>query len=70
MSTQQTLQPQKKKRRGPAPTGKGTPIQVRVQPDLLKWIDEWRDDQRKQGRNFTRPEAIRHLVEAALGAGF
>jgi metal-responsive CopG/Arc/MetJ family transcriptional regulator len=39
-------------------------IGVRVDPALLKVIDEWR---RKQDDVPTRPEAIRRLVETALG---
>src|ERR1019366_8395217 len=35
----QPVQPRKK--RGPAPTGKGTPIQVRAQPDMLGALDAW-----------------------------
>ena len=57
----QTVQPRKK--RGPAPTGKGTPIQVRAQPDMLGALDAWiaRQDDRP-----SRPEAIRRLLEQAL----
>jgi hypothetical protein len=64
MDTQETLQPQKKKRRGPAPTGKGTPVQVRVQPDLLALIDQWIEG--RPDPKPSRPEAIRRLVEKAL----
>jgi hypothetical protein len=49
-----------KKRRGPAPTGKGTLIGVRLQPSLLKALDKWSDG------DLTRPEAIRQLIEHAL----
>ena len=52
-----------KKRRGPAPTGKGTLIGVRLQPDQLAKVDEWRE---RQDDTPTRPEAIRRLVEKAL----
>lgn len=55
------MQPQK--RPGPAPTGKGTPIQVRMQATELGALDAWRRDQPDLP---TRPEAIRRLVEAAL----
>jgi hypothetical protein len=57
----QTVQP--KKRRGPAPTGKGTPIQVRLQPSHLKGLDAWIA---KQNVPLTRPEAIRAMMETAL----
>jgi hypothetical protein len=30
-----------KKKRGPAPTGKGEQVFVRLQPDLLKPLDAW-----------------------------
>jgi len=60
MSTQETLQPRK---RGPAPTGKGTPVQVRLQPDQLGKVDAWRE---AQDDKPSRPEAIRRLVEKAL----
>jgi hypothetical protein len=60
MSAQETLQPRK---RGPKPTGKGTPIQVRLQPDQLGKVDAWRE---AQDDKPTRPEAIRRLVEKAL----
>jgi hypothetical protein len=52
-----------KKRRGPAPTGKGTLVGVRLQPDALAEIDGWIAE---QGATLTRPEAVRRLVDAAL----
>lgn len=55
---EKTLQPRKGKR-GPLPTGKGVPIQVRLQPDLLEALD------RERGGD-TRPEAIRRLLTKAL----
>ena len=57
----QTVQP--KKRRGPAPTGKGTPIQVRLQPTQLTALDAWIA---KQDAPLTRPEAIRAMMETIL----
>jgi hypothetical protein len=57
----QTVQP--KKRRGPAPTGKGTPIQVRLQPSQLTALDAWIA---KQDAPLTRPEAIRAMMETIL----
>lgn len=47
------------KRRGPAPTGKGQLIGVRLQPDQLAKLDAVRGDQ-------TRPEAIRAILSKAL----
>jgi hypothetical protein len=53
----------KKKKRGPAPTGHGTPVLVRFRDDQLSVLDKWRKIQEdKPGR----PEAIRRLVEQAL----
>jgi hypothetical protein len=54
---------QPRKRRGPAPTGKGTPIQVRIQPSELSELDAWIAGQPIE---LTRPEAIRRLVEIGL----
>jgi hypothetical protein len=54
-----------RKKRGPPPTGKGVPILVRLQPPLLAEVDQWIA---KQDIPFTRPEAIRRLVECALAA--
>jgi len=51
------------KKIGRPATGKGTPIQVRLQPDQLAKVDEWRE---RQDPEPTRPEAIRRLVEKAL----
>lgn len=47
------------KRRGPAPTGKGQLIGVRLQPEQLAKLDAMRGDQ-------TRPEAIRAILANAL----
>ncbi len=60
MAKQETVHPRK---RGPAPTGKGTPIQVRLQPEMLTALDRWIDDRETE---LTRPEAIRRLVELGL----
>lgn len=60
MSKQETLQPRK---RGPAPTGKGLPVQVRMQPDQLAALDAWRERQPDQP---SRPEAVRRIVAKAL----
>jgi hypothetical protein len=45
------------------PTGKGVPVLVRFQPPLLADVDQWIA---KQDISFTRPEAIRRLIEIAL----
>ena len=52
-----------KKRRGPAPTGKGVQVVVRLQPDPLRTLDGWAA---KQDDHPTRAEAIRRLVELGL----
>jgi hypothetical protein len=54
-----------KKRRGPAPTGKGVQVVVRLQPDPLSALDRWAS---KQDDKPTRAEAIRRLVEIGLRA--
>ena len=46
-----------KKKRGPKPTGKGTQIQVRLQPDLLALLDLWIASQPDPKPN--RPEVLR-----------
>jgi hypothetical protein len=51
------------KKRGPPATGKGMPILVRIQPPLLADLDAWIS---KQEVRFTRPEAIRRLIEFTL----
>jgi hypothetical protein len=55
-----------KKRRGPAPTGKGTQIVVRMHADQLDPLDAWIEAQPEP--QLSRPEAIRRLVEEALEA--
>lgn len=61
MSGQETLIPRKK--RGPVPTGQGTPIMVRVQPDQLTALDAWIEH---QPDTLSRPEAVRRLIEKGL----
>lgn len=53
----------KKKRAAPA-TGKGTPIGLRLEPATLARVDRWAASQQDDP---SRPEAIRRLVELALG---
>jgi hypothetical protein len=52
-----------KKKRGPAPTGKGTQVVVRMQPAPLEALDDWVSHQADRP---TRAEAIRRLVEIGL----
>jgi hypothetical protein len=49
-----------RKRRGPAPTGKGVLIGVRLQPDQLAALDAWID---RRDPKPSRPEAIRILLQ-------
>lgn len=51
------MQPQK---RGRPATGKGVPVQVRLAPDLLSWVDE---ERAKLDPEPSRPEFIRQLIE-------
>lgn len=53
-----------KKRKGPAPTGIGTLIGVRLQPDQLAALDRWIGEQPEP--KPTRPEAIRQLLGGKL----
>ena len=53
-----------KKKRGPAPTGKGEQVVVRWQPGPLAALDAWVEKQ--QDPNLTRAEAVRRLVELGL----
>lgn len=59
-----TVQPQSRKKPGPPATGKGTPIQVRMQPAMLKALDRHRAS---RDPKISRPEAIRQIIGAALG---
>ena len=52
-----------RKRRGPAPTGKGTLIGVRLQPPLLAALDKFVAD---NVLDLSRPEAIRYLLTDKL----
>jgi hypothetical protein len=53
----------RKKKRGPAPTGKGELIGVRIQPKELSELDGWI---KRQDGKPSRPEAIRRLMQQAL----
>lgn len=54
----------RKGKRGPAPTGKGTLIGVRLQPDLLAWVDT---ERAKLDPAPSRPEFIRSALERLKG---
>jgi len=60
MAMQETVVP---KKRGPAPTGKGESIHLRLQPDQLAALDSWI---RHQPDELSRPEAVRRLMEIGL----
>ncbi|AZB56837.1 hypothetical protein EBL89_12140 [Cereibacter sphaeroides] len=49
-----------KKRMGRPATGQGTPVMVRLQPDLLAWLDE---ERAKLDPAPSRPELIRLVLE-------
>ena len=55
----------KKRGRGRPRTGIGSPVGLRLYPDLERRLDEWA---KRQPDKPGRPEAIRRLVEKALGA--
>ncbi|XNY09528.1 ribbon-helix-helix domain-containing protein [Sinorhizobium meliloti] len=59
--TSQTVVP--KKKRGPAPTGKGTQIQVRLHDDLLAPLDAFVADREEKP---SRAEAIRTIIREWL----
>jgi hypothetical protein len=52
-----------KKRRGRPPTGKGLLIGVRLRPQQVKALDDWRE---RQPRPMSRPAALRKLAAMAL----
>jgi hypothetical protein len=54
-----------KKKRGPAPTGKGLQVGERWHPPELAAIDAWIA---RSGEEITRGQAIRRLVELGLKA--
>ena len=48
-----------KKTRGRPATGLGTPVMVRLQPDMLAKLDQFIEDSKA---DLTRPEAIRLIL--------
>jgi hypothetical protein len=65
MGSQENVQPRKK--RGPPATGKGKPVQVRLQPDLLEKVDAYARQMTwpvrpKLIQEYSRPEAIRRIL--------
>lgn len=53
-----------KKSLGRPPTGQGTPVMVRLQPDQLAKLDAWIAHQSEPLPS--RPEAVRRILEARL----
>lgn len=51
------------RKRGPKPTGKGLPIVVRLQPDLLSALDGYIQS---MDPDATRPEAVRRALSEWL----
>lgn len=55
-----------KKKRGPDPTGKGTQVQVRVQPDLLEALDKLVDALSDDGGSASRADALRFALRTYM----
>jgi hypothetical protein len=55
----------KKRGRGRPRTGIGKPVGLRLYPELERQVDQWA---LKQPDKPGRPEAIRRLIEIALGS--
>ncbi|MBB4259976.1 hypothetical protein [Bradyrhizobium sp. CIR3A] len=53
------------KKRGPAPTGKGVQVVVRMQPHQLAALDQWIS--RQNERDLSRPEAVRQILAKVIG---
>lgn len=60
MAVQETVITRK---RGPKPTGKGTLVGVRLQPDQILALDKWIGNQEE---DVSRPEAVRRLMVKGL----
>jgi hypothetical protein len=65
MASQTLLSEKQKKKRGPAPTGVGTLLGVRLQDAALSRLDDWIAAQPEP--RPSRPEAIRRLLGEAFG---
>lgn len=55
----------RKGRRGPLPTGKGYTVGVRLQPDILAWVDA---ERAQLDPAPSRPEFIRRVLEEKSSA--
>jgi hypothetical protein len=58
------MQKKAPKKRGPAPTGVGEPVQVRLHPPAMAALNAWIAEQPDPPRS--RPEAIRRLIERGM----
>jgi hypothetical protein len=68
LMARQTVKSRIRKKPGPKPTGKGEPVLVRLQPDLLKPLDHWIADQPTP--KPSRPDAVRKaLTDWLIGLG-
>lgn len=56
-----------KKKRGPAPTGQGQVISIRLHPDLLGPLDAWIEKQ--PDPKPSRSDAVRLFLREALESG-
>jgi hypothetical protein len=65
MASQTLLSEKQKKKRGPAPTGVGTLLGVRLQDAALSRLDDWIAAQPEP--RPSRPEAIRRILSQSLG---
>lgn len=65
MKPQETV---KSGKRGPKPTGKGTPVLVRLQPEMLDALDAFVSD---HDASLSRPEALRRAFsDWAIAHGY
>lgn len=55
----------KKRGRGRPATGLGTPVMVRLQPDMLDWLDAKRA---APDPELTRPQMMRRVLEEVMKA--
>ena len=65
-----TVQPRLRRKPGPPATGKGTPVQVRLQPAELATVDDWRARwAAKTGKPISRPETLREMIRVLIRLG-
>lgn len=58
-----------KKRRGPAPTGQGTPVMVRLHPEMLAKIDGWLGAEARH-KGLEQPNSRAHAIREILREHF